>query len=594
MVRITGKDGQEAFFELPILPKPISRPASVVAEKQISESPKRSLGRPAREVKVEKTKQEKYEEQKAAAAKMAAMTMMSGALPPPQKKHPGREAAAVEVIPWQSPARETPVPAVKAGSIASSTKDSGVQFGGMFETNATMASAQSGKATSVKSLQAAVKSISKNSRTSSKHSFQGAGEDWVQVAAEEVGSHGQHSERASTVASTSKSQTSEHYIHSMVGFEELKPPSAYAASPANNGRSSVDKQAREGSRQSVKRSDGRSPTVFAGRGCILPHPLSRSPSAFASPPQSHISLPKEDDFQGGAKMTFDDWQAMQQPELAQRRIFSRAESVVSDRVKAVAASIARGDRAQASAVASVAGSKTYHRATVESEHGGQRPGSMASQRHSVRSDSPRLAAARSASVKSNSKHGSQAFHWSPAHSQRPDANGWNALPQFDGASDERYTQSDKAAAAYKRQLQEIIAQSSPQQANYHQPADDSRHQPREVRLTMPWDGSHSSPSSSRTRSLVSQQQSSAGGTPPSAAEYSPARSGGGRNDSLHSRLGRSPRDAAPSSARVHAASGFARSGAAHYAASSASSADNSSTSNRFESIDKAERGYGGY
>lgn len=69
----------------------------------------------------------------------------------------------------------------------------------------------------------------------------------------------------------------------------------------------------------------RPPTVFAGKGWISPHPLSRSPTELASPPQSKIVLPSEA-FPQGATMTYEEWREMQERGMRMHRNFSHTES----------------------------------------------------------------------------------------------------------------------------------------------------------------------------------------------------------------------------------------------------------------------------
>lgn len=66
-------------------------------------------------------------------------------------------------------------------------------------------------------------------------------------------------------------------------------------------------------------------TVFAGKGWISPHPLSRSPTEVASSPQSRIMLPSEA-FPHGATMTFDEWKQMQEHGLRLHHNHSITES----------------------------------------------------------------------------------------------------------------------------------------------------------------------------------------------------------------------------------------------------------------------------
>ncbi|SMR59910.1 unnamed protein product [Zymoseptoria tritici ST99CH_3D1] len=73
------------------------------------------------------------------------------------------------------------------------------------------------------------------------------------------------------------------------------------------------------------RQDRRRPTVFAGKGWISPHPLSRSPTDLRSPPAPMIILPSQADPQG-ATMTYEEWQAIQENGLRKHRNFSFTES----------------------------------------------------------------------------------------------------------------------------------------------------------------------------------------------------------------------------------------------------------------------------
>ncbi|KAK4544236.1 hypothetical protein LTR36_004446 [Oleoguttula mirabilis] len=562
MVRIRGKDGREAFIELPDLPKPSPRAPSAAAEKYTPKEVKATPKKPAKQAEIEKTQQERYEEDITAAAKMAAKVLMSGALPSAQKQQRTQQVAKQDSPARQSPAQDVPKQKTPAGSEKSSTKDSGVGFGGLFETAATVASGRSSKAASVKSLQAAVRSINKNSsavKEPSHHSFQQA-------------TSSIHSRAPSVVPSKPSLHTPVHSFHGAVGFEEVAP-SAWAGSVASQRHSPMEAQERGRSRQSVKPGDGHSPTVFAGRGWISPHPLSRSSSAVRSPPQSHISLPEED-FVGGTTMTYQDWKTMQQIETAQRRNFSRTESVASNRVKAVAASIAKSGGSRASARASLVGSSSYHKATVESEHG--------SQHHSA---------------KSASKHSSQhTIRRSQPQGGSSAANGWDPLPQLDGASEEGYTPSQEAAVAYKQQLQDIIAQYPPQMGYSGQPAPGEESPSHEVRLDMPWDRVGGSSSSVRRPSMDSPQQSVATNTPPSAANYSNAQaySSSEIHQRVYPRKGRSPPMAAPIPMRVYDTTDIEQSAGSYQEASLVPSGYNSAASAGFGRIDEAERGYGGH
>ncbi|PIA91984.1 hypothetical protein CB0940_09513 [Cercospora beticola] len=66
-------------------------------------------------------------------------------------------------------------------------------------------------------------------------------------------------------------------------------------------------------------------TIFAGKGWISPHPLSRSSTEYASSPQSRIMLPSEA-FPTGATMSYEEWKQMQEHGLRLRHNHSITES----------------------------------------------------------------------------------------------------------------------------------------------------------------------------------------------------------------------------------------------------------------------------
>ncbi|KAM3417593.1 Dentin sialophosphoprotein [Cercospora zeina] len=66
-------------------------------------------------------------------------------------------------------------------------------------------------------------------------------------------------------------------------------------------------------------------TIFAGKGWISPHPLSRSSTEHAPSPQSRIILPSEA-FPIGATMTYEEWKQMQEDGLRLRHNHSVTES----------------------------------------------------------------------------------------------------------------------------------------------------------------------------------------------------------------------------------------------------------------------------
>lgn len=138
----------------------------------------------------------------------------------------------------------------------------------------------------------------------------------------------------------------------------------------------------------------RPPTVFAGKGWISPHPLSRSPTELASPPQSKIVLPSEA-FPQGATMTYEEWKDMQDRGMRMHRNFSHTESSHGRTAKLADRRYTftgwRGEQTQRSelepdgpgAEGSAVGTASYHAPTVESEHSSQRTAPRHS-RHSFR------------------------------------------------------------------------------------------------------------------------------------------------------------------------------------------------------------------
>ncbi|KAF2163454.1 hypothetical protein M409DRAFT_57360 [Zasmidium cellare ATCC 36951] len=99
-------------------------------------------------------------------------------------------------------------------------------------------------------------------------------------------------------------------------WEEIEEHTSAVRSTESAGRSHSTSHY-ERDREEVR------PTVFAGKGWISPHPLSRSPTEMASPPQSKIVLPSQA-YPHGATMTYEQWQALQ--EEGMRRNISPTES----------------------------------------------------------------------------------------------------------------------------------------------------------------------------------------------------------------------------------------------------------------------------
>ncbi|TKA69697.1 hypothetical protein B0A55_07860 [Friedmanniomyces simplex] len=411
VIRITGKPGQEAFVQLPKLPH-ISRAPTEVSD-AVPEKTVKWANKPQ---KFSKTKPEPTARSKDRAAKVAAEVMMSGALPAPKKQQTPKQMSSVHSTP--------------PGSDTQSSRDSAVGFGGLEAAS----NAPSG-AMSTKSLQEAVRNITQNSEksgTPSQFDFKAVGEGWVQAAAPVNGS------KPAWMTARAHSDTYDFAAGAYRGSEE----SSASASPAFVAQSRTISSGYDhpfngsGFAFEEPRQD---PTVFAGKGWISPHPLSRAPSPVASPPQSRISLPFNT--QHGREMSYDEWKAVQEGHGESKR-FAHAESVVSSRVLAVAEGIVQGSSGKGSGRVSVAGSQAYPKVTMASEHGRRR-------------------------------------RWGFPASTRPAsvAGGWDALPGFGGLDG---TYGD-GGGAYRKRLEEIV--SRPQ-----------RGPPANVQgahLTMPWDGEES-------------------------------------------------------------------------------------------------------
>lgn len=151
MIRIKGKDGREAFIQIPaVLPRAVSHTSAsrdceveVAAEEtakrpqQVSKKQHKKLNRQQQQGQKLQQKNE-VNDARAATSKIAAAALMSGAR-------------------VGSPAKIASPPAWKAPSVRSVAQDSGVAFADVFEA----------KSVSARSLRSAVQAISANSRVSS-------------------------------------------------------------------------------------------------------------------------------------------------------------------------------------------------------------------------------------------------------------------------------------------------------------------------------------------------------------------------------------------------------------------------------------------
>jgi uncharacterized protein YukE len=582
-VRIKGKDGKEAFVQLPEIP----RAPPVAAEKPAPKpaKPEKKKPVPAKQPPKQKTKPKDEDDTKnrAGAAKVAAQVLMSGAMPAPknphekQKKNKKKEKAAPKKAEVES-----------VHSSSHSAKDSGIGLGGMFEKSVTASAhfRQSGAA-STKSLQEAVRQVSQNSSKSKSKSATpvddgGGSGGWAQMFEQTAPSHHSEDSRKSVAVSAKASlkaveQTSQNGGKSNTAtpvdngrgwehfFEQAafshhseasrKSVSASAKTPSDavrkisedskkygSGRSAhteVQESWQEeavrshhsrqsatsgsaknlvdairqvsqnsggsrapsnddgwnqvgqgwvggGSQRSVRSHESpvaapisrrsshnnqspsnhdprppklNTPTIFAGEGWITPHPLSEVSTHYPSRPRDKIVLPPGLIEANGWKkdrneISFEDFQAVKNG----KRNFSRTESMVSQRVVNVAASIAGG-------------SATNKKAIMASAHSSQR----------------------SASWHSGSRHSSRR----EGYGGEEEAGGWRALPGFgydgsdDGGAVESHPERSARAASpsftarvgerYRGHLEAIVeGQESWSQVGAH-----SQHGG--VQLEMPWD-----------------------------------------------------------------------------------------------------------
>jgi len=280
---------------------------------------------------------------------------------------------------------------------------------------------------------------------------------------------------------------------------------------------------------------------------------------------------------------------------------------VSKKVMNVAASIARSG-SRVSARQSVAESHGYHKATVESEHGSQQSRlrwdeQKAANRHSsqrtarwsvVEGATPQAYGwgASPQSVRPDSKQGSkQSAQRSVAHSVIPQDAGWDALPQLDGAAEDDVAPSAHSAAAYEKQLQDIIAHySSPPTAADQQPASSRYAQPQDVQLQMPWDIT----SSSTVRSARTSRAESPATITPASAAYSAAASNiSGTYPRVYTRGLRTPSVAASVPVQLHNMRTVEQA-ASEYQAPAWPSRNALVSSGGLDEIERAERGYGGH
>ncbi|KAI7507611.1 hypothetical protein KC347_g6755 [Hortaea werneckii] len=453
--QIKGKDGREAVVPMTRLPRVPTLPD--LAPEAIEKIKARAKAEALR--KREEQKRERD-------ARVAAEALISGAIPgksyEAQSKQWEEESTARQQKKAVRDQRNTEKqqtayekwpsePRVESGR--KSAKDSAVGLPGLFSPEPAAGSVRSdGKPISTKSLSQAVKNIDANSRQNemaTNAKWEGAATNTRQWSSKNASQH------SKVAAATSRSS---HRNHALGSPGRDQPEHMAAQVPVPNV-----------SRQSSRRS----PTIFAGKGWISPHPLSRSSSPFASPPQSHISLPKGD----GRTMSYDEWKAVQ----GGHRNFSRTSSYVSKRVSELAASISQDANGRKSPKASGRGSQAYHKATVESEQGSQHRPSIISLKESV---------------KAISQHSKQSARWTvfePAEDEKATqrdegkADGWGELPRFDGILDHNVYSVLGSSKAYEKHLSDILKNHRPHRRDDSGAFHDSGYGGPNIQLEMPWD-----------------------------------------------------------------------------------------------------------
>lgn len=418
LIRIVSKNGEEAVMEIPAMPirsKAASRVPSaklpeadvgdkIAGAKAEAEKVERDMkaARAAKEIRAEREQEMRHEQERAIAAKVAAEVMMSGALPGSAQASTASKTAS-------------------ARSAKSSAKDSGVAF----RVNETS------KNPSVASSRTSIpRSVRPASVCSSPHTFEHAPDQaykapsstgWKEIGVGETqkapsssasrrapGSAG--SKQPLSVTSTKSRPTPAQSVRSVAGFEEIKQHSdkwvnadhsktvwdtgplegaRWGSAHNSNQRSNSPSQEGQpnGSRalslqndtawpsasprapQPPRNMTERTPTVFAGRGWISPHPLSRATSEVGGIPESVIQMPSG---QGGT-MTYEEWKAVQQSEKTEsvveggggHRNISATSSATRSRVAAT-----WGFEGLHAASESPQGLRSnYHSPRVESVHG---------------------------------------------------------------------------------------------------------------------------------------------------------------------------------------------------------------------------------
>ncbi|KAI6832129.1 hypothetical protein KC340_g9525 [Hortaea werneckii] len=457
VVCIKGNDGREAIIRMQRVPP-------VMAPQDLAPEAIEKIRARAKAEALRKREEEKRERD----ARIAAEALMSGAIPgkshgeqseqvkeksrarqqQEKKKERDQQYAARQQTAYEKRPSES-----RVESGRKSAKDSAVGFSGLFSPEPPAVSTRSdGKTISAKSLSQAVKNITANSRQDDL----ATNNRWEGAATKTMGWSLKNGSQHSKISAAASRSAHEDPGHGFADWNQSDPMYAQI-------------QERNASRQSSRKP----PTIFAGKGWISPHPLSRSPSPFASPPQSHISLPKGE----GRTMSYDEWKAVQ----GGHRNFSRTSSHVSRRVSELAASIAQEAKGQESPRASVGGGQEYRKATVESEHGSQRAPSIASFKQSV---------------KAISQHSKRSARWTvfePAEDEKAaqwdgdKADGWDDLPRVDGIIDHDVASALSSSKAYEKHLSDILKNHGPNRRGDSGAIQDSGYGGPKIQLEMPWD-----------------------------------------------------------------------------------------------------------
>ncbi|KAI7553568.1 hypothetical protein KC331_g1137 [Hortaea werneckii] len=467
IVRIKGNDGRKAAV-------PLKKISPVPALPELAPEAVEKIKARAKAEALTKREEEKRERD----ARIAAEALMSGAMP--GKSHEKQLTQLKEIskarqqqeknverdghyMARQQTAYEKRPSETRVQSGRHSAKDSAVGFSGLFSPEPPAESIRSdGKTISAKSLSQAVKNITANSRQGGT----ATNVKWEGAATKTGGWSSKKGSQQSNISASASRSAHQDSTHGFAAWHQPDP--MYAQVPERNA-----------SRQSSRKP----PTIFAGKGWISPHPLSRSPSPFASPPQSHISLPKGE----GRTMSYDEWKAVQ----GGHRNFSRTSSYVSRRVSELAASIAQEAKGQQSPRASVGGGQGYHKATVESEHGSQRAPSIVSFKESV---------------KAISQHSKRSARWTifepgedekAAHWDGGKADGWDELPAFDGIIDHDVASAAGSSYAYEKRLSDILKYHRPTHHGDSGVIHDSGYGGPKTQLEMPWDRARNGASTAR-------------------------------------------------------------------------------------------------